>query len=73
MEELKNVSNREFWEVTERGTNFTWLTPQQKSQLPLFFSWFKNFVSASEIPLNPAERKKFLRQQQLHNFDPHEA
>lgn len=67
MKELQNITNKEFWEVSERGTNFTFLTPEQKAQLPLFFSWFKNFTE--EVPLDPAERKKFERQQALLNFE----
>lgn len=63
-----NVSNKEFWEVSERGTNFMFLTPEQKAQLPIFFSWFKNYTD-TEIPLNPAEKKKFQRQQALFNFE----
>jgi hypothetical protein len=35
MQELRNITNREFWEVTERGTNFKWLTPQQVAKLPV--------------------------------------
>lgn len=66
MKELQNISNKEFWEVSERGTNFTYLGPDQKAQLPLFFSWFKNF--SEEVPLDPLEKKKFERQQELMNF-----
>jgi hypothetical protein len=67
LQELQNVSNREFWEVSERGTNFIFLTPEQKQQLPVFFSWFKNFF-AEEVPWDPVETKKFARQQALLNF-----
>jgi hypothetical protein len=41
--ELSNITNREFFEVSERGTNFQYIPDDQKAQLPLFFSWFKNF------------------------------
>lgn len=69
LKELQNVSLKEFWEVSERGTNFTFLTPEQKAKLPVFFSTFKNFKSEHEIPMNPSERKKFERQQALLNFE----
>lgn len=68
LQELQNVTNREFWEVSERGTNFTFLSQEQKQQLPIFFSWFKNFLS-QEVPLNQAEKKRFQRQQALMNFE----
>jgi hypothetical protein len=45
------------------------LTQEQKAQLPVFFSWFKNCVSEQEVPLNPQEKKKFQRQQALLNFE----
>lgn len=66
MKEIQNITNKDFWEVTERGTNIHWLTVEQKAQLPHFFSWFKNFTE--EVPLDPAEQKKFNREQALLNF-----
>ncbi len=38
--ELRTLDTREFWEVNDRGTNFDYLTPEQKAQLPEFFGWF---------------------------------
>nr|WP_255216253.1 DUF2254 family protein [Pseudenhygromyxa sp. WMMC2535] len=38
--ELAALRTREFWEVNDRGSNFDYLTDEQKSQLPIFFSWF---------------------------------
>lgn len=38
---LVKVAVREFWEVNDRGANFDWLTPEQKSELPRFFAWFE--------------------------------
>ena len=38
--ELRNVDQREFWEVNDRGTNFNYLAPSQKAQLPCFFGFF---------------------------------
>ena len=38
--ELRSLDTREFWEVNDRGTNFDYLTPEQKEQLSTFFDWF---------------------------------
>ncbi|MEZ4451196.1 MAG: DUF2254 family protein [Nannocystaceae bacterium] len=39
--ELRTLDTREFWEVNDRGTNFNYLTPEQKATLPTFFGWFE--------------------------------
>ena len=79
-QELRYISTREFWEVSERGillsivsskvpkgTNFIWLTDRQKQELPRFFSWFKNHIEG-EVPLSFLEKKK-IREQQMMNFE----
>lgn len=38
--ELRTLDTREFWEVNDRGSNFDYLTPEQKLQLAVFFGWF---------------------------------
>lgn len=38
--ELRELDTREFWEVNDRGSNFDYLTPEQKEQLGEFFGWF---------------------------------
>ncbi|MEX1364958.1 MAG: DUF2254 family protein, partial [Nannocystaceae bacterium] len=38
--ELRKLDTREFWEVNDRGSNFDYLSPGQKKQLPQFFGWF---------------------------------
>lgn len=68
LKELQNETNREFWEVSERGVNFMWISEEQRAQLPVFFGWFKNFTADGEIALDPIERKKMERTQALHNF-----
>ncbi len=40
-QELRSLESREFWEVNDRGTNFDYLTPQQKSMLAGFFARFE--------------------------------
>ncbi len=39
-QELAKLDTREFWEVNDRGSNFDYLTPEQKSALTHFFAWF---------------------------------
>lgn len=39
--ELANLDTPEFWEVNDRGSNFDYLTPDQKATLPKFFQWFE--------------------------------
>ncbi len=46
--ELRSLDTREFWEVNDRGSNFDYLTPEQKLQLPVFFSWFPALDEESE-------------------------
>jgi hypothetical protein len=38
--ELAQLRSREFWEVNDRGSNFDYLTQEQKAQLPRFFRGF---------------------------------
>ncbi len=39
-QELNKLDTREFWEVNDRGSNFDYLTPEQKTALTHFFAWF---------------------------------
>ncbi len=39
-QELAALKTREFWEVNDRGSNFDFLTEDQKAELPRFFAWF---------------------------------
>jgi len=39
-EHLAALRTREFWEVNDRGSNFDYLSEEQKVLLPTFFSWF---------------------------------
>ncbi|PRP84491.1 hypothetical protein PROFUN_08076 [Planoprotostelium fungivorum] len=52
---LQHVVNREFWEVSERGTRFEYLTEDQKAQLPVFWSWF-DFK-----PMTPRDLDRFSK------------
>jgi hypothetical protein len=39
-DELLNVQSREFWEVSDRGVNFDYLSGERKNKLLAFFEWF---------------------------------
>ncbi len=39
-QELRNTKDREFWEVQDRGSNFSFLPRERKEALPRFFSYF---------------------------------
>jgi hypothetical protein len=51
--ELRNLKSREFWEVNDRGSNFDYLTPEQKEQLSGFFARFKTLQDAPEAGRHP--------------------
>ena len=46
--ELRTLNSREFWEVIDRGSNFDYLTPDQKGQLAAFFGWFEGVDAPEE-------------------------
>jgi hypothetical protein len=39
-DELLHVQSKEFWEVSDRGVNFDFLSPERKRELIRFFGWF---------------------------------
>jgi hypothetical protein len=39
-DELRQVDSPEYWEITDRGVNFDYLTPERKVKLEQFFGWF---------------------------------
>jgi hypothetical protein len=43
-EEMLAVTDREFWEVIDRGHNFDYLDERQRQQLEVFYSWFESRV-----------------------------
>eukprot|EP01116_Phalansterium_solitarium_P022085 TRINITY_DN7166_c0_g1_i1.p1 TRINITY_DN7166_c0_g1~~TRINITY_DN7166_c0_g1_i1.p1 ORF type:complete len:722 (-),score=241.38 TRINITY_DN7166_c0_g1_i1:267-2432(-) len=68
MQSMQNNSNKELWEVSERGTNFTYMTPDQKSELPTFFSMFEGFVENVHKEQTLSEQKKVRKQQTTFDF-----
>jgi hypothetical protein len=62
-DELLNVHSREFWEVSDRGVNFDYLSGERKNCLLEFFEWFgdrlpppriSREVTTSKVPV-PAD------------------
>lgn len=39
-QEMLAVTDRDFWEVSDRGVNFDYLEPSRREQLQRFYSWF---------------------------------
>lgn len=54
--ELRSLDTREFWEVNDRGTNFDYLTPAQKSRLSQFFGWFPELRTPAIEEERPSSR-----------------
>jgi len=52
-DELLGVRSAEFWEVSDRGMNFDYLTPERKQKLMEFFEWYGETLvppRASNLP-----------------------
>ena len=41
-DELLSITTKDFWEVTDRGTNFDYVDEPRKARLREFFGWFPN-------------------------------
>ncbi len=39
-EQLERVESKDFWEIIDRGRNFEYMPPPQRSQMATFFTWF---------------------------------
>lgn len=52
-DELLGIHTKEFWEISDRGVNFDYLTPDEKRMLIVFFDWFGNVLPPrpSMLPL----------------------
>jgi hypothetical protein len=48
--ELAELADPEWWEITNRDTNWDYLSDVQKAQLPVFFSWFRDEGLAAPAP-----------------------
>ena len=38
---LETVTSKDFWEIIDRGRNFEYMPPEQRTQLPKFFTWLE--------------------------------
>jgi hypothetical protein len=45
-DELLAVQTREFWEISDRGQNFDYLSPERKAKMLTFFEWFGPVIPA---------------------------
>lgn len=50
-DELLSVHSREFWEVSDRGVNFDYLSGEQKNMLLMFFEWFGDILPPPRISM----------------------
>lgn len=70
------ATTKEFWEVSERGSNFAYLEPRLRSFLFRFFGWFPWGGAAGQQSdaswaafQNSKEGKQLHVQQELQNFE----
>jgi hypothetical protein len=56
-DELLNVHSREFWEVSDRGVNFDYLSGERKNCLLSFFEWFGDRLPAPRISMEISNSK----------------
>ncbi len=57
-DELFSVTSQEYWEITDRGSNFEYLGDKRHKQLATFFSWFdglpeKGTMLVEQQPMAP--------------------
>src|SRR5690606_11702106 len=38
-DQLERVTSKDFWEITDRGSNFEYVPPAQRAQMNTFFGW----------------------------------
>lgn len=53
-DEMLSVTTSEFWEVTDRGTNFDYIPPERKQRLVEFFLWFGDTLAPPRVSLVPS-------------------
>jgi len=46
-DELLSITEKDFWEVTDRGTNFDYVDDARKAHLRQFFAWFPSLGDAA--------------------------
>jgi hypothetical protein len=50
-DELLNVQSQEFWEVSDRGVNFDYLSEERKLNLLRFFEWFGDSLPTARVSI----------------------
>jgi hypothetical protein len=53
-DEMLAIHSADFWEVTDRGTNFDYIAPERKQRLLEFFAWFGDELTAPRMSLIPS-------------------
>jgi hypothetical protein len=38
-DQLERVVSKDFWEIIDRGSNFEYMSPEQRAQMDTFFGW----------------------------------
>ncbi len=54
-DEILSVTSPEFWEITDRGTNFDYIPAARKRRLVEFFAWFGDTIPPPRVGLLPDE------------------
>lgn len=52
-DELLAVHSREFWEISDRGQNFDYLSPKRKACMMTFFDWFGDMLPPRASLIGP--------------------
>lgn len=52
-DEMLSIASRDFWEVTDRGSNFDYIPPDRKRRLIEFFAWFGDTLAPPRVSLIP--------------------
>jgi hypothetical protein len=56
-DEMLGIQSKDFWEISDRGGNFDYLTPDRKKMLGIFFAWFREVSGELKtVSLDPARR-----------------
>ncbi|MEQ1802645.1 MAG: DUF2254 family protein [Gammaproteobacteria bacterium] len=48
--ELEGESRPQYWEFTDRGANFAYISADRRAQLPLVMDWIKGYAGAGRTP-----------------------
>jgi hypothetical protein len=56
-DEMLSVASSDFWEITDRGTNFDYLNDERKLRLVEFFAWFGDTLTPPRKSLIPGHAR----------------